>query len=599
QVTPDSENDFGNYNCTAVNRIGQESSEFILVQADTPSSPSIDRVEPYSSTAQVEFDEPEATGGVPILKYKAEWRALGEGEWHSRLYDAKEASVEGMITITGLKPETTYSVRLSAVNGKGVGEISLPSDFKTQPVREPSAPKLEGQMGEDGNSIKVNVIKQDDGGSPIRHYLIKYKAKHSSEWKPEIRLPSGSDHVMLKSLDWNAEYEVYVIAENQQGKSKPAHYAFRTSAQPTVIPASTSPTSGLGTAAIVGILIVIFVLLLVAVDVTCYFLNKCGLLMCIAVNLCGKSGPGAKGKDMEEGKAAFSKDESKEPIVEVRTEEERTPNHDGGKHTEPNETTPLTEPDPPADTAAAVEDMLPSVTTGTTNSDTITETFATAQNSPTSETTTLTSSIAPPAAAIPDSTSMSPCQPAPAKGAAASASSAPPSSTPKVAPLVDLSDTPSSPAATNNLSSSVLANQGAVLSPSAVASVAESSKVAPANKSAAPTHANLASPPAPSEAKQEVSSTKSPEKEAVQPSAVKSPTETAKNPSDPKSEAASGSAVPSQKEDFKMDEGTFKTPDIDLAKDVFAALGTTTPASATGGQARELASSTADSSVPA
>lgn len=41
---------------------------------------------------------------------------------------------------------------------------------------EPSAPKLEGQMGEDGNSIKVNVIKQDDGGSPIRHYLIKYKA---------------------------------------------------------------------------------------------------------------------------------------------------------------------------------------------------------------------------------------------------------------------------------------------------------------------------------------------------------------------------------------------------------------------------------------
>ncbi|KFO99785.1 Neural cell adhesion molecule 1, partial [Calypte anna] len=601
EVTPDSENDFGNYNCTAVNRIGQESSEFILVQADTPSAPSIDRVEPYSSTAQVEFDEPEATGGVPILKYKAEWRALGEGEWHSRFYDAKEANVEGMVTITGLKPETTYSVRLSAVNGKGVGELSLPADFKTQPVREPSAPKLEGQMGEDGNSIKVNVIKQDDGGSPIRHYLIKYKAKHSSEWKPEIRLPSGSDHVMLKSLDWNAEYEVYVIAENQQGKSKPAHYAFRTSPQPTVIPASTSPTSGLGTAAIVGILIVIFVLLLVAVDVTCYFLNKCGLLMCIAVNLCGKSGPGAKGKDMEEGKAAFSKDESKEPIVEVRTEEERTPNHDGGKHTEPNETTPLTEPEHPADTAATVEDMLPSVTTGTTNSDTITENSATAQNSPTSETTTLTSSIAPPATAIPDSSSVSPGQATPAKGAAASVSSPPSSSssTPKVAPLVDLSDTPSSaPAA--NLNSSVLSSQGAVLSPSAVANVAETSKAAAGNKAAAPSPANLTSPPAPSEPKQEVSSTKSPEKEAVQPSTVKSPTETTKNPSNAKSEAASGSTTnPSQNEDFKMDEGTFKTPDIDLAKDVFAALGTTTPASVTGGQAPELPPPTADSSVPA
>ncbi|XP_057346803.1 neural cell adhesion molecule 1 isoform X19 [Manis pentadactyla] len=345
EVTPDSESDFGNYNCTAVNRVGQESLEFILVQADTPSSPSIDQVEPYSSTAQVQFDEPEATGGVPILKYKAEWRAAGEEGWHFRWFDAKEASMEGIVTIMGLKPETTYAVRLAALNGKGLGEISAASEFRTQPVREPSAPKLEGQMGEDGNSIKVNLIKQDDGGSPIRHYLVRYRAKLSSEWKPEIRLPSGSDHVMLKALDWNAEYEVYVVAENQQGKSKAAHFVFRTSAQPTAIPANGSPTSGLSTGAVVGILIVIFFLLLVVADITCYFLNKCGLLMCIAVNLCGKAGPGAKGKDVEEGKAAFSKDESKEPIVEVRTEEERTPNHDGGKHVEPNETTPLTEPE--------------------------------------------------------------------------------------------------------------------------------------------------------------------------------------------------------------------------------------------------------------
>nr|XP_038936746.1 neural cell adhesion molecule 1 isoform X21 [Rattus norvegicus] len=278
EVTPDSENDFGNYNCTAVNRIGQESLEFILVQADTPSSPSIDRVEPYSSTAQVQFDEPEATGGVPILKYKAEWKSLGEEAWHSKWYDAKEANMEGIVTIMGLKPETRYAVRLAALNGKGLGEISAATEFKTQPVHsppplapansstlvplsprattwplpvlsttelskgEPSAPKLEGQMGEDGNSIKVNLIKQDDGGSPIRHYLVKYRAL-ASEWKPEIRLPSGSDHVMLKSLDWNAEYEVYVVAENQQGKSKAAHFVFRTSAQPTAIPATLGGSS--------------------------------------------------------------------------------------------------------------------------------------------------------------------------------------------------------------------------------------------------------------------------------------------------------------------------------------------------------------------
>eukprot|EP00072_Mus_musculus_P066918 XP_017168681.1 PREDICTED: neural cell adhesion molecule 1 isoform X14 [Mus musculus] len=611
EVTPDSENDFGNYNCTAVNRIGQESLEFILVQADTPSSPSIDRVEPYSSTAQVQFDEPEATGGVPILKYKAEWKSLGEESWHFKWYDAKEANMEGIVTIMGLKPETRYSVRLAALNGKGLGEISAATEFKTQPVHspppqgEPSAPKLEGQMGEDGNSIKVNLIKQDDGGSPIRHYLVKYRAKLASEWKPEIRLPSGSDHVMLKSLDWNAEYEVYVVAENQQGKSKAAHFVFRTSAQPTAIPANGSPTAGLSTGAIVGILIVIFVLLLVVMDITCYFLNKCGLLMCIAVNLCGKAGPGAKGKDMEEGKAAFSKDESKEPIVEVRTEEERTPNHDGGKHTEPNETTPLTEPELPADTTATVEDMLPSVTTVTTNSDTITETFATAQNSPTSETTTLTSSIAPPATTVPDSNSVPAGQATPSKGVTASSSS--PASAPKVAPLVDLSDTPTSAPSASNLSSTVLANQGAVLSPSTPASAGETSKAPPASKASpapTPTPAGAASPlaavAAPAtdapQAKQEAPSTKGPDPEPTQPGTVKNPPEAATAPASPKSKAATTN--PSQGEDLKMDEGNFKTPDIDLAKDVFAALGSPAPATGASGQASELAPSTADSAVP-
>ncbi|XP_053308252.1 neural cell adhesion molecule 1 isoform X1 [Spea bombifrons] len=582
EINPDSENDFGNYNCTAVNSVGQESAEFILVQADTPSSPSILRVESYSSTAMVEFDEPDATGGVPVLKYKAEWKTASQEKWHSRLYEAKEANAEGIITLTSLKPQTQYTLKLSAINGKGLGESTSPFDFVTQPVREPSAPKLQGTIGDDGNSIKVNLIKQDDGGSPIRHYLVQFKAKNAVEWKPEMKIPSSSDHVLLKSLEWNAEYEVLVVAENQQGRSKAAHFKFYTMGKPTVIPATTTTSSGLGTGAIVGILLVVFILVLVAVDVTCYFMNKCGLLMCIAVNFCGKAGPGAKGKDIEEGKAAFSKDESKEPIVEVRTEEERTPNHDGSNQTEPNETTPLTEPEHPADTTATVEDMLPSVTTVTTNSDTITETFATAQNSPTSETTTLTSSTAPPPSSAPDSVQSS--QATPSKAEAPAASSPPPTSTPKVAALVDLSDTP--PA--NNPSNTV-ANQGGVLNPSA-----ETKKAVTKSPATVPT--NVTSPPATPEAKQvkqEPSGTKGPDEEVAQPSEVKSPTEATK---------AEGPSLtnpkPTQNEDFQIDGGTFKTPEIDLAKDVFAALGTSTPATVASGKTADLVSSTADTSVP-
>ncbi|XP_017275366.1 neural cell adhesion molecule 1a isoform X10 [Kryptolebias marmoratus] len=343
EITPESQNDFGSYNCTATNAMGTESKEFLLIQAEVPSSPEIQKVEPFSSTAVVEFEEPYSRGGVPIIKYRVEWRLIGK-EWTSKEYNTVDDMTR--ITITGLKPETAYEVKMSAINGKGEGESTLARPFKTKPVQgEPNAPKLETISVKEGNSFKVKWIKQDDGGSPIKHYLVRYKAKHVLDWKPELRLPPFSEYTVLAGLDWNTDYEVHVVAENQQGKSEPSITFFRTAIEPTPIPDVVEGGSGLGTGAIVGILVVVFFLLLVAVDVTCFFLNKCGLLMCIAVNFCGKAGPGAKSKDIEEGKAAFTKDESKEPIVEVRTEEENTPNQEGGGPTEPNETTPLTDPD--------------------------------------------------------------------------------------------------------------------------------------------------------------------------------------------------------------------------------------------------------------
>uniref|UniRef100_A0A4W5LZP3 Neural cell adhesion molecule 1a n=1 Tax=Hucho hucho TaxID=62062 RepID=A0A4W5LZP3_9TELE len=245
-----SQNDFGSYNCTATNLIGTESKEFLLIQADVPSAPAIERVEPFSSTAVVEFEEPDASGGVAILKYRAEWRMKGQ-DWTGREYDAEDGL--SVITIVGLKPETFYEVKMSAINGKGEGESSTPLNFKTEPVHgipfhysnvdsgEPSPPKLEGKLQTMGNALKVNWIKQDDGGLPIKHYLIRYRAKHVSDWKPEIRLPHGSEYVVLSSLDWDTEYEVYVVAENQQGKSQPGTISFRTAAEPTAIPGTAPP----------------------------------------------------------------------------------------------------------------------------------------------------------------------------------------------------------------------------------------------------------------------------------------------------------------------------------------------------------------------
>uniref|UniRef100_A0A3Q2GDU4 Neural cell adhesion molecule 1a n=1 Tax=Cyprinodon variegatus TaxID=28743 RepID=A0A3Q2GDU4_CYPVA len=311
EITPESQSDFGSYNCTATNGKGSDSKEFLLVQADVPGSPIIEEVQPFSSTAKVVFKESVSSGGVPVLKYRVEWRLPGR-EWKSEEYKAEA----GDVIIDGLKPETTYEVKMSAINGKGEGESSRTSLFKTEPVREPNAPLLEVMPIKSSNTVKIKWTKQDDGGSPIKHLLVRYKAKHVSDWKPELKLPPRSEYVILNGLDWNTDYEVHVVAENQRGRSEPSITSFRTATEPTAIPAG---GSGLGTGAIVGILIAVFLLLLVAVDVTCYFLNKCGLLMCIAVNVCGKAGPGAKSKDIEEGKAAFSPAaaDSPHPVVNV------------------------------------------------------------------------------------------------------------------------------------------------------------------------------------------------------------------------------------------------------------------------------------------
>ena len=74
---------------------------------------------------------------------------------------------------------------------------------------------------------------------------MSHTQREESDWKPEIRLPSISEHVLLSGLEWDTEYDVFVVAENQQGKSQPGTLSFRTSSEPDATPGEfflTSPS---------------------------------------------------------------------------------------------------------------------------------------------------------------------------------------------------------------------------------------------------------------------------------------------------------------------------------------------------------------------
>lgn len=70
-----------------------------LSLTEVPSAPYISEVRPFSTTAQILFEEPESTGGVPVMRYRAHWRAQGRGSWIQLVNEIQD----GEAIIIGIK----------------------------------------------------------------------------------------------------------------------------------------------------------------------------------------------------------------------------------------------------------------------------------------------------------------------------------------------------------------------------------------------------------------------------------------------------------------------------------------------------------------
>ncbi|XP_067298387.1 neural cell adhesion molecule 2 isoform X1 [Pseudorasbora parva] len=301
EVTPVSDRDFGRYNCTARNNIGARYQEFILAQADVPSNPYSVRLTAVSQRlATVTFMKPDSHGGVPISYYIINYKDTSTQDWRT----VRSHGVQTTVVLASLEPNTTYEVRVAAVNGKGQGEFSHTETFQTLPIREPSPPTVHGQRGV-GKAYRLGLIKQDDGGMPIVEYIVKYKTDKEEQWMTKL-VPGMNDFALLQPLQWNTRYNVEITARNVKGLSEPTFFQFLMPQKPDIT--ADSLFSGLGLGAVVGLGVAALLLLLVLVDVGCFFLRQCGLLMCISRKLCSKkTTTSGKSKELEEGKAAYLK----------------------------------------------------------------------------------------------------------------------------------------------------------------------------------------------------------------------------------------------------------------------------------------------------
>ncbi|XP_038567932.1 neural cell adhesion molecule 1 [Micropterus salmoides] len=312
--------DGGLYSCMAVSSSGNASRDFAL--HTQPGRPLYLSVSPGSTSVLFSLKIPPTSGGTPITSYVMQWRQQQAEQWKETTVPASDP-----LAITALKPYTMYTVRLAALNAVGVGEFSDTNTVQTQGIQgEPDSPVLlYSAMKVDGNSFYVPLKQVDDGGSPLLHFSIRYRQdKEGTEWK-EMQLSSNADSVSLQDLSFGSDYQLEVTAVNANGSSLPAMFNF-TIADPPVKMNSRSMTKG----TVVGIVMVIFLLVFLAVDTTCCYRKRCGLLMFIAVKLFGQKVPGLKMLEEGEGTNGEVKLKGISPRGSIQPTGVQTLTKDGG-----------------------------------------------------------------------------------------------------------------------------------------------------------------------------------------------------------------------------------------------------------------------------
>ncbi|XP_028986210.1 neural cell adhesion molecule 1 [Betta splendens] len=281
--------DGGLYSCMAVSASGNASRDVAI--HTQPGLPQHLSASPGPTSVLFSLKIPPVSGGTPITHYVLQWRRGAAEQWSE-----VKVPAAGPLAVAALKPYTSYTVRLAALNAVGLGQFSDSHSVHTQGVRgEPDSPVvLSDEVKVEGNSVSVPIKQIDDGGTPLLHFIVRYKQdKVGAEWT-KLQLSSNTDSVSLRDLAFSSDYKLEMTAVNANGSSLPALFNFTTAEQPV---RGSSMTKG----SVVGIVMVIFLVLFLVVDATCCYRNRCGLLMTIAVKLFGQKIPGLK--MLEEGES--------------------------------------------------------------------------------------------------------------------------------------------------------------------------------------------------------------------------------------------------------------------------------------------------------
>ncbi|XP_059352622.1 fasciclin-2-like isoform X6 [Daphnia carinata] len=367
-VTPVDLSYYGTYRCLAMNIHGKDEHAIELREARPPGPLLQVKFETITATTiTFNFIGPVDHGGLPIEAFSVQYKLAGQvwdekplqRVWpvggHNQYYNLHDsmshASTDIPYILENLEPQTMYTFRFAAKNQVGYGEWSR-DETHTMPKR--AAPEEPYIIAKTENKI-VSTPYPDryellwsappNNGEPIDYFEVAYYPVRNTSAglieagqlvRTQVPYPANVRFEM-KNLKADTIYRIELRAHNVIGFSAPAEILLRTAKDAatvelgtttTALPRETAspsqPQSNTIPYVIIGVIVAILVFIALIIDVSCYFVNKKGLIYVICNRSGRNKGSGRKGSNknsalMEGGKDEHN-DDQKELIKDDATD---------------------------------------------------------------------------------------------------------------------------------------------------------------------------------------------------------------------------------------------------------------------------------------
>ncbi|XP_055743820.1 uncharacterized protein LOC129826775 [Salvelinus fontinalis] len=159
------------------------------------------------------------------VKYRIEYTAQSDVQWTVRYLPSDPGSVGlgpdhcNTCKLPGLKPDTKYQVRYSAVDSSSMSDFSMVTMVKTNPRSTPGQPRVKLV---DGENVRVTwrIAEEEDGG-PVLRYAVEFREAGLEGWSSVST--TGPERTCIISQTSGTCYRVRVSAVYGEGDtSKPS-----------------------------------------------------------------------------------------------------------------------------------------------------------------------------------------------------------------------------------------------------------------------------------------------------------------------------------------------------------------------------------------